>query len=880
MSVLSKLASFTNTAVDKSVSAVSTVNNVAGKINNGLTDPSSILVAAAQMASDKARKENEETKQKIEDKLSRTKEIREERAYLDKQESIRNKKTDKLQKTVDETLLVQKDIKDILWWMRTMALAGKLSSLFGGGRGLGFGGGRRPRPPRTPRTPGSSRGGFFRKAGRGILKVGGAAAAGIGSLFGLDLLSDALDGADTPDTDRPKPGNSATKAPTETPKSTSKGFFGRLKDKIINVAKPVSEAVKSTPGVGKLARKGLLNSLKVGGAASVIGAPLAAVAQVVDSGMDAYDAVMDPTKTGFDNTVAGRVGAGVNGVARGFADLGDGVAHILNTAGTYLTSKKSLSESWDSTKNNAFGDAFDRADTARKSGGSVATQLFSFFGFDNPFRDEKEEKAELKKKIDKKQALLDKNQLTIWNFIKKYPEVYKLFLDFKSRFKPEIDKLTKNKPYPTLAVLFLFCDCYFKTTFENGDSFMGFTTSRSGYDREITEEELVSAAKKELGKKLGDPVDLGNNPQVTTSDEQTYGTTNNDVASQIKNSLPQTGGDGSTGGAPAGAGGSLNTGSSDSGSASKVKTALDGKSPSTPSSGGSSSVSTKSTISTTSGSNSSSSVPTSSPLTNAKIPSNLIPLVHERNKKSYWASNERDAIPYLKNLSRVNKEILTPLRNYYGADKVRINSGFRNAAINDSVNGASHSNHKIGKATDIAISGVSAEQVRADAQAGKIPGFSPAVGMLAYGNFTHFDLDAPGSRIKPKVVGSVASAEDSVGSSEEGNEFGATKVTDKPDKVASVTGSEMGSASSSGDSIPELPTVANNSTPTSSGDQISQSISGNTSTPSISTGAPVIASGQVMGSGNGQYAPGGYYSYGVSDFNLVLLNSQIRNMIA
>lgn len=151
---------------------------------------------------------------------------------------------------------------------------------------------------------------------------------------------------------------------------------------------------------------------------------------------------------------------------------------------------------------------------------------------------------------------------------------------------------------------------------------------------------------------------------------------------------------------------------------------------------------------------------------------------------------------------------------------------------------------------------------------------------MAYGNFTHFDLDAPGSRIKPKVVGSVASAEDSVGSSEEGNEFGATKVTDKPDTVASVTGSSStGSASSSGDSIPELPIVANNST---SGvtDLSNSSTTINSPTPSISTGAPVIASGQVMGSGNSQYAPGGYYSYGVSDFNLVLLNSQIRNMIA
>ena len=86
-------------------------------------------------------------------------------------------------------------------------------------------------------------------------------------------------------------------------------------------------------------------------------------------------------------------------------------------------------------------------------------------------------------------------------------------------------------------------------------------------------------------------------------------------------------------------------------------------------------------------------------------------------------------------------EVLQKIRNHFGK-AVTINSGFRTAARNKAVGGATYSQHLYGKAADIKVSGVSPKQVAAYAET-----LMPNRGGIGiYANFTHIDVRETKSR--------------------------------------------------------------------------------------------------------------------------------------
>lgn len=54
------------------------------------------------------------------------------------------------------------------------------------------------------------------------------------------------------------------------------------------------------------------------------------------------------------------------------------------------------------------------------------------------------------------------------------------------------------------------------------------------------------------------------------------------------------------------------------------------------------------------------------------------------------------------NLTKLVENVLDPLREKYGKP-IRVNSGYRSAILNRSVNGATSSQHRIGEAADITV---------------------------------------------------------------------------------------------------------------------------------------------------------------------------------
>jgi len=74
------------------------------------------------------------------------------------------------------------------------------------------------------------------------------------------------------------------------------------------------------------------------------------------------------------------------------------------------------------------------------------------------------------------------------------------------------------------------------------------------------------------------------------------------------------------------------------------------------------------------------------------------------------------------------------LRTILGSKPVIVNSCFRDERYNELVGGADKSQHKLGKAIDVAVVGVSPTNV---AKAGKRAGFTF---ILVYSGFTHLDI--------------------------------------------------------------------------------------------------------------------------------------------
>ena len=78
-------------------------------------------------------------------------------------------------------------------------------------------------------------------------------------------------------------------------------------------------------------------------------------------------------------------------------------------------------------------------------------------------------------------------------------------------------------------------------------------------------------------------------------------------------------------------------------------------------------------------------------------------------------------------------EVLTDVRRVFGP--VSINSGVRCVTHNKAVGGSSHSQHLLGRAADIRVSGVSPEEVQTYLKAT----YPNSLGIGSYGTFTHVD---------------------------------------------------------------------------------------------------------------------------------------------
>jgi len=86
-------------------------------------------------------------------------------------------------------------------------------------------------------------------------------------------------------------------------------------------------------------------------------------------------------------------------------------------------------------------------------------------------------------------------------------------------------------------------------------------------------------------------------------------------------------------------------------------------------------------------------------------------------------------------------ELLQQIRDYFGKP-VTINSGYRNNSYNASVGGADGSQHKLGTAADIRVSGKTPKQV-----ASYVETLMPNTGGIGiYSSFTHVDVRNTKSR--------------------------------------------------------------------------------------------------------------------------------------
>jgi uncharacterized protein YcbK (DUF882 family) len=86
-------------------------------------------------------------------------------------------------------------------------------------------------------------------------------------------------------------------------------------------------------------------------------------------------------------------------------------------------------------------------------------------------------------------------------------------------------------------------------------------------------------------------------------------------------------------------------------------------------------------------------------------------------------------------------KLLQEIRNHFGKP-VTINSGFRTAAHNKSVGGATYSQHLYGMAADIVVKGVTPREVAA--YANTLMPYTGGIGI--YNTFTHVDVRTAKSR--------------------------------------------------------------------------------------------------------------------------------------
>ena len=103
-------------------------------------------------------------------------------------------------------------------------------------------------------------------------------------------------------------------------------------------------------------------------------------------------------------------------------------------------------------------------------------------------------------------------------------------------------------------------------------------------------------------------------------------------------------------------------------------------------------------------------------------------------------SHDGSAMPQivLDNIGKLATNLQT-IRDFFNAS-ITINSGYRSPEHNKSVGGAKHSQHLLGTASDIVVSGYTRKEV-ADAIEGLIRiGAISDGGLGRYGTFTHYDI--------------------------------------------------------------------------------------------------------------------------------------------
>jgi uncharacterized protein YcbK (DUF882 family) len=82
---------------------------------------------------------------------------------------------------------------------------------------------------------------------------------------------------------------------------------------------------------------------------------------------------------------------------------------------------------------------------------------------------------------------------------------------------------------------------------------------------------------------------------------------------------------------------------------------------------------------------------------------------------------------------------LQKIRDHFDAP-VKINSGYRSPTYNTSIGGAKHSQHKLGKAADIVVSGVNPDDVADAIEKMMEDGTILQGGLGRYNSFTHVDI--------------------------------------------------------------------------------------------------------------------------------------------
>ena len=92
----------------------------------------------------------------------------------------------------------------------------------------------------------------------------------------------------------------------------------------------------------------------------------------------------------------------------------------------------------------------------------------------------------------------------------------------------------------------------------------------------------------------------------------------------------------------------------------------------------------------------------------------------------------------LKNLQKVAKQ-LQILRDYTGAP-IKVNSGYRSPDYNKSIGGATKSQHVLGKAADIVISGYTPDETYTLIEQLINQGVLKIGGLGKYKSFTHIDI--------------------------------------------------------------------------------------------------------------------------------------------